>query len=99
MADEKKGNGKEKKARRPSALKRDEQSLRRNAKNRSYKAKVSTAIRSLQDSMSKKDAAAAKGKLDDIFSLVDKGVKTGIYKQNKAGRVKSKLSRLVKTSA
>ncbi len=98
MANEKKGNGKEKKARRPSALKRDEQSVRRNAKNRSYKAKVSTAIRSFQESMSKKDAIAAKGKLNDIFSLVDKGVKTGIYKQNKAARVKSGLSRLAQTS-
>jgi len=99
MADEKKENGKEKKARRPSALKRDEQSLRANAKNRSYKAKVSTAIRSFQDLVGKKDSAAVKGKLNDIFSLVDKGVKTGIYKQNKAARVKSKLSRAAKASA
>lgn len=99
MAEEKKGNGKEKKAKRPSALKRDAQSLSRNTKNRSYKAKVSTAIRSLQDSMTKKDAAAAKAKLDGIFSLVDKGVKTGIYKMNKAGRVKSRLSSLVKTAS
>lgn len=97
MADEKKGNGKEKKAKRPTALKRDEQNLKRNAHNRSYKAKVSTAIRSFEDAMSKKDAAA-KGKLSDIFSLVDKGVKTGIFKQNKAGRVKSRLSRIAKAS-
>ncbi len=94
MAEEKKG--KEKKAKRPSALKRDEQSVRLNAKNRSYKAKVSTAVRSLEDSMSKKDAAAAKLKLSDVFSLMDKGVKTGIFKENKAGRVKARLTRLVK---
>jgi small subunit ribosomal protein S20 len=94
MADEK--NGKEKKAKRPSALKRDRQSLQRNAKNRSYKAKVSTAVRSLLDLISKKDAEAIKLKLNDIFSLVDKGVKTGIYKLNKASRVKSRLSRLIK---
>ncbi|MBI3236497.1 MAG: 30S ribosomal protein S20 [Chlamydiales bacterium] len=87
MAEEKK----EKKAKRPTALKRDDQSTRRNAKNRSYKAKVSTAIRSLQ-------GAPAQEKLDAVFSLVDKGVKTGVYKINKAGRVKSRLSRLVKAS-
>lgn len=96
MAEEKKGNGKEKKAKRPSALKRDTQSLQRNAKNRSYKAKVSTAIRSLKDSVGKKDSAAAKTKLNEIFSLVDKGVKTGLFKMNKAGRVKSRLSSIVK---
>ena len=94
MADEK--NGKGKKAKRPSALKRDQQNLCRNAKNRSYKAKVSTTIRSLQDVIGKKDAGAIKEKLSDVFSLVDKGVKTGIYKLNKASRVKSRLSRLLK---
>ncbi len=99
MAEEKKGNGKDKKVKRPTALKRNEQSLCRNAKNRSYKAKVSTAIRSFQDALSKKDETVTKTKLNDIFSLVDKGVKTGVYKMNKAGRVKSRLSHLVKSPA
>jgi len=97
MADDKKENGgKEKKQRRPSALKRNIQSLKRNARNRSFKAKVSTAIRALQESVSQKDAAGVKTKLNSIYSLMDKGVKKKIYKLNKANRVKSRLHALSK---
>ena len=88
MADAKKD--KEKK-RKPTALKRDEQSIKRNQRNRSFKSKVTTALRSLEDTLSKKDAASVKTKLNEIYSLMDKGVKKGIYKSNKAGRVKSRL--------
>lgn len=87
----------EKKTRRATALKRDEQSLERNAKNRSYKAKVSTAIRSLKDASKQKKTTELPLKLNAVFSLMDKGVKTGVFKQNKASRVKSQLSQLVKT--
>jgi small subunit ribosomal protein S20 len=89
----------EKKVKCPSAVKRDKQGLLRNARNRSYKARVSTTIRSFQDAMNKKDVASAKETLKNIFSLVDKGVKTGIYKTNKAGRVKSRLSRIAQQAS
>ena len=90
MAEDKKQN--DKKQRRPSAKKRDIQSLKHNLRNRSFKAKVSTAVRSLNDFLSKKDSTAAKDKLNTIYSLMDKGVKKGIYKLNRANRVKSRLS-------
>jgi small subunit ribosomal protein S20 len=97
MAEEKKENGgKEKKQRKPSALKRDAQSLKANARNRSFKAKVTTAMRSFQESVTQKDSPAAKTKLNSIYSLMDKGVKKGIYKLNKANRVKSRLNALAK---
>lgn len=89
----------EKKTRRATALKRDEQSLERNAKNRSYKAKVSTAIRSLKDAAKQKQTTELPLKLNAVFSLMDKGVKTGVFKQNKASRVKSQLSQLSKASS
>ena len=88
MADEKKEKGK---TRKPSALKRDEQSARRNMRNRSFKSKVTTAVRAFEETISKKDAPALKTKLSDLYSLMDKGVKKGIYKLNKASRVKSRL--------
>ena len=94
MADDKKEKAKIKK---PTALKRDEQSIKRNLRNRSFKSKVTTAMRSLEDTLSKKDAASIKGKLNDIYSLMDKGVKKGIYKMNKANRVKSRLHARTKT--
>ena len=92
MAEDKKKNGEKKKTRRPSALKRDVQNLARNLRNRSFKAKLGTAVRSLKESASQKDAEAVKNKLGDVYSLVDKGVKKGIYKLNKANRVKSRLT-------
>jgi small subunit ribosomal protein S20 len=97
MAEEKKENGAKKvRQRRPSALKRDMQSQRRNLRNRSFKAKVNTAVRSLQETIAKKDSASAKAKLNDVYSLMDKGVKKGIFKTNKASRVKSRLHALTK---
>jgi len=94
MAEDKQKNG-AKKARRPSALKRDIQAMKNNERNRSFRSKVSTAVRSLKDSVSKKDTAAAKASMQSVFSLMDKGVKKGIFKQNKASRVKSRLSATV----
>ena len=99
MADEKKGNGEKKgKQRRPTALKRDMQSQKRNLRNRSFKAKVSTAVRSLHETIAKKDPNDTKLKLNDVYSLMDKGVKKGIFKMNKASRVKSRLHSLTSTN-
>ena len=96
MADDKKPKAKTKK---PTALKRDEQSIKRNLRNRSFKSKVTTAMRTLEDAISKKDSPSAKAKLSDVYSLMDKGVKKGIYKANKAGRVKSRLDARVKQAS
>ena len=97
MAEEKKENGNGKaRQRRPSALKRDLQSQKRNLKNRAFKAKVNTAVRSFHETVSQKDSAATKSKLNDVYSLMDKGVKKGIFKSNKANRVKSRLHALTK---
>ena len=97
MADDKKEKeGKAAKTRKPSALKRDMQSKNRNLCNRSFKSKVTTAVRSLHESISQKDASTSKAKLNDVYSLMDKGVKKGIYKLNKANRVKSRLHALSK---
>ncbi len=99
MAEEKKENGEKKaKQKRPTALKRDLQSQKRNLKNRSFKAKVSSAVRSFQESISQKDSGAAKTKLNGVYSLMDKGVKKGIFKTNKANRVKSRLHALTQRS-
>jgi len=88
-APQKKEEKDNKKVRRPSALKRDLQSAKKNLRNRSFKSKVSTAIHSLNQAISQGEAAAIKTKLSTVFGLMDKGVKTGIIKLNKAARVKS----------
>lgn len=90
----------EKNTRRPSALKRDLQSEKRRLVNRSFRASVLTAVRLLETALSKKESEAdTKIKIQQIYSLMDKGVKKGVFKSNKAARTKSRLSsRLTKVS-
>lgn len=97
MAEEKKAGGasaadKKKNGRQTSAQKRDKQSLKARLRNRSFKATVTTAIRSFEDAVEKGDKAVMKERLSALYSLMDKGVKTGRYKLNKAARTKSRLT-------
>jgi len=90
MAEESK---KKQPTRKPSALKRDLQSEKRRLRNRSFRSSVLTAVRGFESALAKKDEPAAiKEKLSTIYSLMDKGVKRGVYKANKASRTKSRLS-------
>lgn len=95
MADEKapKDKKKDAKTKRPSALKRDLQSEKRRLNNRSFRSSVLTAIRSLEGALAKKeDSEKIQSQLRDIYSIVDKGVKRGVFKPQKAARTKSRLS-------
>lgn len=84
---------KEAKVKKPSALKRDIQSEKKRLSNRSFRASVLTAIRSLDHSISQKEAnESIQSKLNLIYSLMDKGVKKGVYKPQKAARTKSRLT-------
>jgi small subunit ribosomal protein S20 len=93
MAEEKKADEKDaKKVRIPSAKKRDKQNLKARLRNRSFKATVKTALRSFEEAVTKGDKSAMQQSLSAVFSLMDKGVKTGCYKLNKAARTKSRLA-------
>lgn len=87
MADEKKGP-----SRRPSPLKRDMQSEKRHLQNRAFKAEVSTAVRRLKSLIGEGKADEAKLQLSEVYSLMDKGVKKGVFKANKASRTKSRIT-------
>lgn len=81
------------KTRQPSALKRDLQSEKRRLRNRSYRASVLTSVRSLEQALTQKEPMEKiKERLDAIYSLMDKGVKRGVYKPQKAARTKSRLA-------
>lgn len=88
MAEEKKVS----KPKRPSAKKRDIQNAKRRLHNRAFKSRIKTAVRSLEKDISEKNETGAKAHLSSVYSLLDKAVKHGIYKLNKAARLKSKLS-------
>ena len=93
MAKEEAKDGKAvKKERRPQALKRDLQNVKRRTRNRSFTSTVKTAIRQLDETIEKKDTAGIKTHLNAVYSLMDKGVKRGVYKNNTASRTKSRLA-------
>jgi len=77
----------------PSALKRDLQNKKKRLRNRSYRASVLTSIRALENALNQKEAPESiKTKLNGIYSIMDKGVKRGVYNSQKAARTKSRLA-------
>jgi small subunit ribosomal protein S20 len=88
MAKEKKAE----KKKRPTALKRDMQSEKSRIHNKQFRSRVNTAIRGFENALTTKDPVATKDTLSGVYSLIDKGVKTGIFKINKANRMKSRLT-------
>lgn len=89
MAKEKK---EAKKTRRPTAQKREIQNSKKRARNKAFKSQVRTAIRGLDDAFVKKDETKVQEKLKTIYSLMDTGVQKGLYKLNKAKRIKSRYA-------
>ena len=81
-----------KKKKRPTALKRQIQDEKKYLKNRMFKSRVRTAMNSLEKSISEKDEGAIKTCLSAVYSMMDKGVKRGVFKKNKADRTKSRLT-------
>ena len=79
-----------KKAKRPTALKRHIQSEKRRIRNKTFRSKMATALKTLEKSIKTAESA---GKLEEVYSLADKGVKKGIFKANKAARIKSRMSK------
>lgn len=93
-----KADDKTKKTKRPTAQKREIQNKKRRLLNKTRRSKIRTAVRSLDEAISEK--GITQEKLNQIYSLVDKAVKTGLIKQNKADRTKARLAaRVAKASA
>lgn len=88
MAEEKKVA----KERRPSAQKRDIQHEKRRLANRSFKSRIKTAVRSFEEVAAQKNEQESQAQLNSLYSLLDKAVKSGIFKVNKASRLKSQFA-------
>lgn len=71
-----------------SAIKALRQTKRRTAKNKAWKEKLKTAIKKAEKEKNKETISYA-------FKIADKSAKVGIIHKNKAGRLKSKLSKLL----
>ena len=85
MADDKK---KKAKTKTPTAVKREVQNEKRKLLNKAFRSKVATVIKALSSPGS--DLAP---KLSAVYSMMDKGVKKGVFTQNKASRFKSRITR------
>tara|TARA_B100000989_G_C19407282_1_gene412677 strand:+ start:583 stop:873 length:291 start_codon:yes stop_codon:yes gene_type:complete len=90
MSNEKKKEPAKKKC--PTALKRIKQSVAKNKNNSAFKSRVRTSIRSFEKAVKDKDQAKISSALSFVYKLMDKGVKKGVFKANKAIRTKSKLA-------
>ena len=75
-----------------SAKKRVRQDAKRRLRNRFYKKTTRTAIKRLRSLETKADAEKF---LPNVISMIDRLAKKGQFHKNKAGNLKSKLTRYV----
>lgn len=85
MADEEK-----KKTRRPTALKRDMRNNKHRLINKSFKSSARTTERLFEEALESKNKSKIQEALKQIYSAADKGLKRGVYKPNKAARIKAR---------
>lgn len=79
------------------ATKKDvRQSAKRRERNRYYGKTTRNAIRDLK---ALTDKAAASEKMPEVISMIDKLAKRGVIHKNKAGNLKSKLSKRLSSLA
>jgi small subunit ribosomal protein S20 len=83
----------------PSAIKRIRQNEKRNTKNQHNASRLKTQVRKLKRALDGNDAASAKDLLKPTISVVDKSVQKGVMKKNTASRMKSRLTRRVRSMA
>jgi len=74
-----------------SALKAHRQSVVRREKNRQFRSKLRSALKSIRTAVGANDLAGAKGQLAETSSLIDKMASKGIIHDNAAARYKSRI--------
>lgn len=87
MAEEKKA-----KQKRPTAEKRLIQAEKKRQINKAFKSKMRTTVRRFHESVSAGDRTQVDAALSECYGMLDRAVKRGILKLNKAGRDKSRLA-------
>jgi small subunit ribosomal protein S20 len=81
-----------KKTRRPTAAKRMIQNENRRLINKAFKSRVHTAVKDFDEALKQGENDKVTTSLNAVYSLMDRGVKRGIFKQNKASRTKQRFS-------
>ncbi len=78
-----------------SAKKREEIAIRDNARNKSEKNELNTAIKKFKTAVSNGDVELAEKLLPETFSIIDEKAQKGIIHKNKANNKKAALSVLL----
>jgi len=81
-----------KKTKLSSTKKRIIQSEKKRVESRAFSSKVRTSIRKFKESVKKENSDVQQKLLSEIYSNMDKGVKKGIFKKNKASRIKARMT-------
>ncbi|MBS0624047.1 MAG: 30S ribosomal protein S20 [Verrucomicrobia bacterium] len=76
------------KQKRPTALKRDIRNEKMRLINKAFKSEVRTVMRDFQSAVQTGDLPAIQARLSAVYSVMDKAVKKGVFKANKASRSK-----------
>lgn len=77
---------------RPSAEKRVLTSKKRALINQSFKSKIKTLIKKFELALKSGDQSSITSGLQLVYSVTDRAVKRGIFKHNKAARIKSRAT-------
>ncbi len=72
------------------------QNVRRRAQNVAKKNAMNRAVKDFKKFIAAKDMEKAKAQLATVYKMVDKTAKTNVIAKNKASRMKSRLSKLLK---
>lgn len=83
-----------------SAKKALRQNIRRRAKNSKQKELLKKALKSFKKLAAAKKTKEAQDEIKKVYTALDKAAKSNIIKKNTAGRLKSRMAKLLaKTSA
>jgi small subunit ribosomal protein S20 len=74
-----------------SALKAHRQSVVRREKNRQFRSKLRTALKTIRAAVDANEIDKAKGQVNETASLIDKMSSKGIIHDNAAARYKSRI--------
>ncbi len=88
-----------KKIKRPTAEKRDIRNLKKSMASRVFKSQIRTSLRAFDQALKDQEKDQIQQKLNGVYSFIDKGVKRGLFKQNKANRIKAAAAAKVAAQA
>ena len=90
---------KKKLEKRPTSQKRELQSEKRRIRNKAVRSEIKSAIKLARQACLQGDKDKKYEAMKTVHSLVDKAVNKGVFKRNKASRLKSRLTAFVHKAA